>query len=568
MGGDNAGYYILGSSIASGQGYSNIHTKSAKKHTHFSPGYPIIIATTILLLSDDIETIKKVNGLFLFLTACLLFFLIHHLSHNYHIAFITTFLMLLNFHILSYSVIMMSEIPFLFFSTLSLFLVLKTDFNLPILKNTRFWFLLLAIIISYYIRPTGIALIAAVGLILALRKKWTYLIVEIISFILLVLPWVIRNKTVGGSSYIQQLIQINPYRPELGKLTLSDLFIRIWENFQRYLTREVPAGTFNFIPEKTHTLPISFDEWILGAFILAIVLLGIYRLKEQSIILGSYILSTFGILLLWPQVWYGPRFSIPLIPIILFLFIYGLTYIFTFKNYLPFKINNHLLYSSLSICTIIFGIKSYSQPLDYLHEAGKRPYSPNYENYFKIAEWVNLNTPDSTIISCRKEQLFYLFSQKKVFRFKNTIDMEEQVAFLKDASTDYVVLEQLGYSATGRNLYPAIKRYPNKFKVIKHIKNPDTYLLKFSADLGYTGEWKNDQRSGYGTFVWESGLSFAGTWSNNVRNGNGILYYSDGKQLEGIWVNDKMHGKAVIKDKQGVIIERCEYFENKKIKIF
>ncbi len=260
---------------------------------------------------------------------------------------------------------------------------------------------------------------------------------------------------------------------------------------------------------------------------------------------------------------------IPLIPFLLFLLIYGTTqlflqliqYVFTLKH-------KHAFYIFLSIVSFFYGFKIYQQPLDQLHSNSKAEYPNNFKNYFEIAEWVNMNTPDTSVTCCRKGQLFYLHSEKKVSNFKNTLDIEEQIDFLKKNGTDYVVLEQLGYSSTNRYLYPAVQRYPNKFKVIKHIKNPDTYLLKFSPDLGYTGEWVNNQRSGYGTFVWENGMTFAGNWEKNVRNGQGTLYFSDGRQLEGNWEDDKLHGPAMIKSKEGIIIERCEYQHNKKIKIY
>ena len=569
LGGDNAGYYILGKSLASGHGYSNIHTQTAKSHNHFSPGYPAIIATSILLFSDDVQVIKKMNGLFLILTLGILFFLIYHITNNYHLAFITSLFTLLNYHVLNYSMIMMSEIPFLFFSSLTLFLFLKTNFELPILKNWNFWLLLLSTIISYYIRPTGIALVTGVGVLLAIQKKWNYLWVTISSFLLFILPWLVRSKNLGGSSYLKQLTKVNPYQPELGDLTLTDWFTRIWDNLERYITREIPSGIFNFIEVLDHKLDVSYQEWVLGFFILSIGFLGLFQLKEKSMVLCTYIISTFGILLLWPPVWYGPRFLLPLIPLLLFLFISGTMKILTVTTSFLFKNPNpNLVYGFLSACSIFYGLKSYTIPLQNLHLISSEKYSPPYENYFEIAEWVNLNTPDSSITCCRKEQLFYIHSQKKVTRFKNTLNREEQVDFLKETGADFVVLEQLGYADTDRYLYPVVKRYPNKFKVIKHIKNPDTYLLKFSPDLGYTGEWKNNQRSGYGTFVWESGLSFAGNWKNNVRNGTGTLYFSNGNYLEGTWVNDKLHGETISRSASGTIIEHALYNKNKKVKIF
>lgn len=569
LNGDNAGYYILGKSITSGNGYSNIHTKNAKGHNHFSPGYPTIIAATSMLFSDDVKTIKKANGFLFLLSVFSIYLIVYAVTQNIHIAFITGLFTLLNFHLLSYSTIMMSEIPFLFFSSLSIFLFIKLNYKIPIQKNFIFLGLVFSVVISYYIRPTGIAIISGMGLILLIKKQWKFLIALFTSFIALALPWQIRSMSLGGSSYMRQLVKKNPYRPELGNLELSDWFSRFFQNIERYITREIPSAIFNFLDVKNYQEDISQYEWIIGLTTLSLMIFGLIKLKTKGLLILFYIISTFGILLLWPPVWTGPRFMIPLIPFLIFLFIYGTSqlvleiaqYAFTLKH-------KHSFFIILAVASCFYGFKIYKQPLNQLEQSSTTEYPANFKNYFEIAKWVNVNTPDTSVTCCRKGQLFYLHSEKKVSSYKNTLDIEDQINFLKKNGTDYVVLEQLGYSSTNRYLYPAVQRYPNKFKIIKHIKNPDTYLLKFSPDLGYTGEWENNQRSGYGTFVWENGMSFAGTWKDNVRNGKGTLYFSDGRQLESSWVNDKLNGEAIIKSKEGNIIERCEYQDNKKTKIY
>ncbi|WP_159519436.1 MORN repeat-containing protein [Sunxiuqinia indica] len=137
---------------------------------------------------------------------------------------------------------------------------------------------------------------------------------------------------------------------------------------------------------------------------------------------------------------------------------------------------------------------------------------------------------------------------------------------MKSKGTDYVVLDQLGYSSTGRYLLPAIKKYPLKFKVIKQVKNPDTYLMKFQPELGYWGEWKDDKREGKGTFVWENEQRFVGEFKNNLRNGKGILFYPNGNQLEGTWVNDTLQGAVTLKSQDGKIIEESIFEDNQKIR--
>ena len=159
---------------------------------------------------------------------------------------------------------------------------------------------------------------------------------------------------------------------------------------------------------------------------------------------------------------------------------------------------------------------------------------------------------------------------------------------LHEKEVTHVVLDQLGYSSTSRYLYPAIKKYPGKFKVIHQLKNPDTYIMKFNYDLGYTGDWKGDMKHGQGTFRWENGMSYVGEWANNRRNGQGTftwpnkqqyigqwvndkrtgpgrLTMPDGSAMEGIWANDILNGRVKLYDKDGKLKETTTFKNNKKV---
>ena len=131
-----------------------------------------------------------------------------------------------------------------------------------------------------------------------------------------------------------------------------------------------------------------------------------------------------------------------------------------------------------------------------------------------------------------------------------------------------MVLDHLGYSSTARYLYPAIQKFSAKFKVIRHIKDPDTYLFKFEPQLGYWGQWKNNERNGFGTFRWANGMRFEGMWKDNMRNGKGIIFNPNGQRLEGYWKNDKLNGTAVVKSKDGKALQLIVYKNNKPVKVF
>ena len=77
VGGDNAGYYILGKSISSGLGYTDIHLPNANPANHFPPGYPIILSV-FMNFSDGFVFLKSrgaASGLLFFFHFCTVWYL-------------------------------------------------------------------------------------------------------------------------------------------------------------------------------------------------------------------------------------------------------------------------------------------------------------------------------------------------------------------------------------------------------------------------------------------------------------------------------------------------------------
>ncbi len=568
LAGDNAGYYILGKSLAQGTGFTNTHDKQLRAHNHFPVGYPLIIAATIKLFSDKTDVVKVANLVFFFLSISLLFFITHLCSGNYYVPFLVCLYTLLNYHLLSFSVIMMSEVPFMFFTLLCIFIYLKIDFNQPIQRNWLFFVLVVLVSICYHVRSTGLALFVAMAVGIALNKHKNYLIVHIVGFVALGTPWFLRTQSLGGNSYMRQLVLRNNYRPEQGKMEFLDWFSRVWDNFSRYITREIPSGNFNFISVASPEDPYRIKEWIIGIAIASLMVIGLIKLKRHQSIIVLYLLATFGILMLWPTQWYGVRFMLPLVPLLLFLFIQGLTEgLIDIGKRLSIIHTPMKVYTFMIVIGLLGSFRYGSHALTRLEAKAKQPYAPSFDNYFKLAKWVKKYASDSSITVCRKGQLFHMFSDKFVAGYKNTLNTAEQIEYFKKINVDYVVLDQLGYSSTVRYLYPAIKQYPAKFKVIQHLKNPDTYLLKFNPDLGYWGEFKEKKKHGFGTYNWENGWKYEGFWKENLKHGKGKLFLAKGDFLEGVWTNDQLNGLVEHKSSTGELIEKMIYQDNTKIAV-
>lgn len=565
LNGDNANYYVLGAALSQGQGYKNIHLSPSSPANHYPPGYPVIVAATMKFISTDVETIKSVNGFFLLLSVIALFYLFYKITDNIHLSFILSLFILLNSNLLEFSTIMMSEMSFLFFSIVSLFLLIKTDLRIPVYKNLLFFLLIIMVATSYYIRSAGLSLVGGIILVFVLKKNWKYLVTFIIGFIALALPWYIRGNNLGGNSYLNSLFWKNPYRTELGKMNITDWFERIYNNFARYLTREIPNVTINAI-DVVQKDPISGKEWIVGLIIVGLIIFGLLKLKKYRFIIFSYLLGSFGIMLLWPDVWFGTRFVLPIAPLLVFLIgmgIYSLLRIICKQ----LKVQNQFITSLAIPLSFLAFLPLFTPEIHELHKKALNVYPKNYKNYFELAKWANQNTDRDAIISCRKPAFFYLYSTRKTTTYSKTLDKEKVIEGLLKNNVDYVILDQLGYSSTSRYLYPAIKRYPAKFKVIKKTEKPEQYLMEFKPDLGYWGEWKDDKRNGTGTYTWENGNKYEGEWKNGRREGKGSLFLKNENVLSGTWVNDMMNGKFILRSKDGKIIEKAIYKNNRRTSI-
>jgi len=632
LGGDNAGYYILGKSLADGKGYTSIHSKEQIPGNHFPPGYPVMIAAVMKVFSGKITTIKAANGFYMWAALMVLFFLFRALTRNIHLSFVACLLAAYNFHLLEYSTIMMSEIPFVLFSAITLLLFVLTDFEKPIYKNWKFILFVITLVFAFYIRTLGVALFISFMLILLAQKRWKYAGFLFVSFFMLISPWQIRSHSLGGNSYVNQLFMKNPYRPEMGPMEASDWPKRFTRNVKRYFTLEVPNGVMPFetidykqcvkqlkaeageletdttqtkAPEKemsleekqkdaaTRGIPgskveITTTDYIISILLMLLIAIGLARMKDHRLLLALYLAGTFGILFLWPEAWFGIRFMLPLVPVLIMLTLYGLTEV-------PMLIAEKLKRKEPWILAIIipFVVFFYmkgdlEKRVVELENRAKGVYINKFKNYFDIATWSNNNLPKDAVVSTRKGQLFYLYANRWVSGFESTLNQEELIEGLKKNEVTHVVLDQLGYSSTSRYLYPAIKKYPGKFKVIYQLKDPDTYIMKFDASLDYTGEWKNDMKEGQGAFRWENGMSyegqwkqnkrsgfgkftwpnkqvFEGQWVNDLRNGPGTQYMPDGTKYEGNWANDILNGKVKLYDMDGKLIETATFRDNKKI---
>lgn len=583
LGGDNAEYFILAESLATGQGYRDISTLEGRPHNHFPPGYPFVMAAMMKFGIKEAASLTLLNGLFLWGALLLFLFLFYRWSGSPELALAVSCLCLFNAHLLRYSTIMMSEVPYLFFLALAVFAYCGLS-GAGTARSRMAWMALLvaAAVMLLYIRTAALAVMAAFGLHLLMRRRFQWAVIFLGTVALSQLPWRIRSSSLGGNPYVKQVLLINPYRPELGGMHAGDWLARLGENLRRYVFHEVPGGMLPWterIPGPDAGMALE-RAWPL--LLLPLMTFGLVRMQKDRLLLGLMLAGSFSLLMCWPPVWSGIRFMLPLIPFLVFLACHGLymlacqlaarTGLSAWAAWAvaapvlllySLHLHKHVLLEGPALDrtrvrelagqrTLIkdrAGRTCYAPCVMALIADRDNPYPAGYREYFGVAGRVSKTLPpgDSTVVCCRKPALFHLFAHRFTTSFPKTSDPDSMVAFLREKHVTHVVVDQIGYADVDRYLVPVIQRDPLKFPVLwKEPGQGDpataTYLLGFRPELGYTGHWVQGRKEGLGEMRYPDGSLFRGTFKNDTINGEGVLWRRDGSVINGQWYAGQLNG--------------------------
>jgi hypothetical protein len=553
--GDNASYYVLAKSLAHGNGYSSGNEAYPKPANHFPPGYPAILSVFLRVNDGDIDYTNHISGLFLIGSVIVLFLLSIELTKSKIVSFFIALIFLFNPHILGYAVITMSEIPFIFLFLTSIYLFLLVVKRNRYFKDYLFYLFLLVLILTIYTRTIGIVLVGAISLQLILHKKWKpFLFLCVFTFCAL-LPWQIRSAKLGGSSYMKQIMKTNPYDPTSKEMHGTLWLDRFKVNAKRYISKEIPNSIFTsyevvYKDVKGKDTKNTTIGYIIGFLILGLIFIGIWSEKEFKWFYLVLFTGILTVLFLWPEVWFGVRFLVPFIPLMILMFFKGLWHLKNLVLKTDFYLKISPFYSLVLGLVVLLQINS----LEKLIEKVNSSYLPNWENYFMMAEYVDKNTNENAVTCTRKPELFYVSSGNKSVSFPSTKKEDEFIQFLVNKKVEYVIVENLGFKQTREYLVPFIQNNPDKFKQI-HTVGTEVYegklgvwLFQFNPKKGYFGKYVNGMKSGNGKLLKIDNSIIYGNWNKNVLSGQGELHIPGKNIFKGNWKNGKKNGKFIVND--------------------
>lgn len=485
LNGDNFAYYVYATSLAEGSGYCDLSSPGSPATSNFPPGYPILMAP-LRAMTDSIVAQKWLNEVFVLASILLLYFSLLALSLPKDISFVASVSGLFCPRLLHFSTMMMSESSFLFMSMLVFFSLIMmsrreekwwSEFCSP-----WFYVMLIALVMTYHIRTQGVALVAAVVLVLLVRRRWAALPATIVGFVLGCLPWMLRNRALGlnGNRYIDSIMVVNPLRPELGSIGIGEVIARFFDTLRMLIFNAFPSTILPFANLNCDEPTYTWYIYLLGAVMLCVMLLGAWKLGKQRWFAIGYIAATLGVISIFstPS---GNRYITSVLPFLTAFLLIGLWWCISWL--LQRKWGNKC-FPAYFLLLLLFLSKS---GLQEEHKAAEQKYPVNYTQFFKIGEAIKENLPSSTIVCSRKPQMLYLYSQCPGVIYLYTTDARELIADLVKKNVDLVVVDALGYSSTYRYLIPAIQQYPQLFpRALMYYENTRTYLLTFDREGAIT----------------------------------------------------------------------------------
>ena len=305
-GGDNAGYLSLAHSLASDFRYVEAWDPEEPPHTKYPPLYPALLAATMLLGAETWIAFKVLSALFVALAVVLSYVWVRD-RHGTRFAVGIAMVLVFSPAFLWSSQWILSDPLFLALTLGCLWAFDRSTGG----DRSGAWIAAgcAMAILATFTRTAGLPLVLAAGGALALQRRWRAVRSFALAFAIPSVAWWLRARSAGQAQYISEFWLVNPYQPHLGTAGTEDLVRRALANLQGYVFSHIPGGLTDWPPA-----PLM----LLGLLLVGLAAVGwVRRIREGATVPELFLPLYFGLILLWPEVWSGDRFALPLYPLLL-----------------------------------------------------------------------------------------------------------------------------------------------------------------------------------------------------------------------------------------------------------
>jgi hypothetical protein len=312
-GGDNAGYVALAHSLLERGEYVELWDPAEPPHTKYPPGFPLLLAGLIALGARTWTALKVIPFVSALLAVAVTFNLARD-RRGWVFGLVVAGVFGISDALVYHASWVLSDLPFFVFTLGGLWALDRADKE----GGGAGWVALgaAAAILAFFTRSAGLPMIVAAAGWMALRGRWKALAVFGGTFAVLAFGWWARARGLTGTDYVGEFWLVNPYEPALGTVGFAGLLGRVTQNFLYYVLGVFPQGLGGIRGPLAPPLGLVLTGLAVAGWALRIQASGFRRLGVVELFVPFYL----GLILLWPEVWSGDRFALPLLPLLL---VYG-----------------------------------------------------------------------------------------------------------------------------------------------------------------------------------------------------------------------------------------------------
>ena len=233
---------------------------------------------------------------------------------------------------------------------------------------------------------------------------------------------------------------VNPYEPELGTVAWTALPARAWANLRLYVG--------NVLPGEWWSGTTGGAAVALGILLVALATWGwLARVQRCPATAELFVPFYLGLILVWPEVWSGDRFILPLYPFILL-------YAGESVARLSRPLGRAGVTAGVSLALLLLLLPALPTWLSLAQGAstcrriadGGDPVlcqGSGFAEFRDAAVWAGANLPEEAVVLTRKPRIYYLFNGPSGRTFPFTQDPDLFLAEADRLGAGYVLLDHV-----------------------------------------------------------------------------------------------------------------------------
>ncbi|MEQ1857744.1 MAG: glycosyltransferase family 39 protein [Longimicrobiales bacterium] len=463
-GGDNSTYVSLAHGLLTTGSYTEVFDPAGLPHTKYPPVFPMLLALLMSLGAHSWVALKGTSVVATVVAVGLAFAWTERRLGAWP-ALAVALLFGSSAAVVYYSHWVLSD-PVFVALTLASFWALEGSARAEL---RRTWWLAAGVLLAglaYFTRSAGLPLVVAILAWLAYERRWRTAAVAALAMGLPALAWWWRGRG-APASYAAEFWLVDPYQPTLGTIGVLDLLPRAVTNAVGYVTRHGPGGIVG---------PDGDGVAALGIVLTVAALYGWARTLRERIGPVELFLPLYtGLILLWPVVWSGDRFALPLYPLVFF---YGAVTLRDLSRRLPSVVFGPLVALALVVMLVPAGgswMRARQEAracAGVVREEGPFAcYGPGVAAFVEAAQWSGSALPEGASVLTRKPSHFYVLSGVPSRTFPFDPDPSAQLALADELGAAYVLIDEWDALA-GRNVGAAVLRRPGAFCFVRAFGRP------------------------------------------------------------------------------------------------